>query len=382
MNTKPQDDQTERTPQTKEVLPSPPTGHEKHCFVVMPSGREPAEVKWFKGWYEVVIKPAVVEAGFDPVLAAAEEQPGAINDEIRTHLALDPMVLVDLGGADVEDDPNPNVMYELGIRHALGLPLVMLAWKGQRLPFDVGNQRVIMEGRDLIDLETNRKKLVAFMNAAREGKYYRPMEAVSRLATIQAASTSLGEDSLLRALALEVRDMRTAIGAVVQFKEARRFRDEKMTFKKLIKTYRRDLYPHFIASGGNTTHWAKFLRSPMSEEFLQECQGWKLEQWQQYVAAKAKEFPPLPPPQPPSKGQAEDKPLGVEQTLTTVQSLLPVQPWPSGIHKEIAIKLGISNRQAAIAINELVRRGIFQPQADGEISEGEVEKDSNGSLGT
>jgi hypothetical protein len=381
MSAKLQNPQTEQTPQTKEGPPSPPTGHEKHCFVVMPSGREPDEVKWFKGWYEVVIKPAVLEAGFDPVLAAAEEQPGAINDEIRTHLALDPMVVVDLGGAEVEDDPNPNVMYELGIRHALGLPLVMLAWKGQRLPFDVGNQRVIMEGRDLIDLEMNRKKIVAFTNAAREGRYYRPMEAVSRMATIQAASTSLGEDSLLRALALEVRDMRTAVSAVVQFREARRYREEKMTFKKLIKSYRKDLYPHFIASGGNTTHWAKLLRSPMSEDFLQESQEWKLEQWQQYVAAKAKEFPPLPPP-PPSKDKAEDKSAVDEQTLTTVQGLLPAQPWPTGIHKEIAVRLGISNRQAAIAINELVRRGIFQPQAGGEISEDEIEKEPNGSPGT
>src|SRR6266568_7903009 len=211
MNAKPQDEKTEQTPQTKDGPPPPPTGHEKHCFVVMPSGREPDEVKWFKGWYEVVIKPAVVEAGFAPVLAAAEEQPGAINDEIRTHLALDPMVVIDLGGAEPEDEPNPNVMYELGIRHALSLPLVIMAWKGQRLPFDVSNQRVITEDRDLVDLDANKKKLVTFIHAAQQGKFYRPMEAVGRMATIQAASESLGEDSLLRALAQEVRDLRVSI---------------------------------------------------------------------------------------------------------------------------------------------------------------------------
>src|SRR3954466_10487539 len=98
------------------------SGHERHCFIVMPFGRDTAEQKWFRGWYEVVIKPAIIEAGYEPKLSAAEEQPGAINDEIRTHLALDPMVVVDLGGAEPEDEPNPNVMYELGIRHALGLP--------------------------------------------------------------------------------------------------------------------------------------------------------------------------------------------------------------------------------------------------------------------
>ena len=142
----------ESTEGAQSPLPLPASGHEKHCFIVMPFGRDASEQKWFRGWYEVVVKPAVIDAGYEPKLAAAEEQPGAINDEIRAHLALDPMVVVDLGGAEPEDEPNPNVMYELGIRHALGLPLVMMAWKGQRLPFDVSNQRIIMEERDLVDL--------------------------------------------------------------------------------------------------------------------------------------------------------------------------------------------------------------------------------------
>ena len=175
------------------VLPSvldgggciPITGHEGHCFVVMPYGRTAAEIRWFRGWYDEVIKPAAVSAGYEPKLSAAEEQPSAINDEIRAHLAFDPMVVVDLAGVTPDCDPNPNVMYELGIRHALDMALVMMAWKGQRLPFDVGNQRVIMERRDLLDLEVNRSKLVAFIRAAAQGRYYKPMAAVGRSATME-----------------------------------------------------------------------------------------------------------------------------------------------------------------------------------------------------
>src|ERR1043166_5702308 len=96
--------------------------HDKHCFIVMPYGSSPEEIRWFKGWYKMVIQQAVSEAGFEPILAAAENRPNAINDEIRTHLAFDRMVVVDLGGISPEAEPNPNVMYELGIRHALDLP--------------------------------------------------------------------------------------------------------------------------------------------------------------------------------------------------------------------------------------------------------------------
>ena len=194
-----------------------PSKERPSCFVVMPFGRDSAEQKWFKGWYEVVLSPAIHAAGYVPVLSAGEEQPGAINDEIRAHLAYDPMVLVDLGGYEQDDDPNPNVMYELGIRHALGLPLVIMAWEGQRLPFDVSNQRVIMHARDFLDIEANKKKIIAFIQAAAEGKYYRPMDAVGRMATIAAASESLGEDSILSALAQEIKELRGSITSVVRW---------------------------------------------------------------------------------------------------------------------------------------------------------------------
>lgn len=83
----------------------------------------------------------MVSSGYEPILSAQVHDPNAINDEIRTHLSFDPMVVVDLGGQSAIDPPNPNVMYELGIRHAMDLPVVLLAWEGQSLPFDIGNQK-------------------------------------------------------------------------------------------------------------------------------------------------------------------------------------------------------------------------------------------------
>jgi len=327
----------------------------------MPSGLDHSEQKWFKGWYEVVIKQAVIEAGYEPILAAAEEQPGAINDEIRTHLALDPMIVVDLGGAEPEDDPNPNVMYELGIRHALGLPLVMMAWKGQRLPFDVGNQRVIMEDRDLIDLELNRKKLVSFIQAAKQGRYYRPMDAVSRLATIQAASESLGEDSLLRALAQEVRDLRITLTPTAHYRGQRRRKEVIPTINTMLqgKVFRKELYPHFVEHGGNTTTWAKFLRTPVPQDAFGQFQNWTVEEWKEYIAARAKET---------LVGVSKTIPDDLDlEILFAIREMLPAQPWPDGIHREIAEKLGISNKIVNKYIDELIRRGEFMQQIDGQL---------------
>ncbi len=356
------------------LVAGPATGHEKHCFVVMPSGRETSEQKWFRGWYEVVIKPAVKEAGFEPILAAAEEQPGAINDEIRTHLAVDPMVVVDLGGAEPEDDPNPNVMYELGIRHALGLPLVMMAWKGQRLPFDVGNQRVIMEDRDLVDLDLNRKKIISFIRAAEQGKYYRPMDAVSRLATIEAASESLAEDSLLRALAQEVRELRSTMTATIHPRKLRRLQDKGNTIKHLIATklFRKELYPHFIANGGTPQAWPRLLKRPVSLEEAEQWQNRGVDEWKAYVAAVAKEASAAsvaaPSIQPEQTSMAEAVTFAYEQGIVErVRSALPAQPWPTGIHKAIANDLGLPHEVVSRYSTELIRRGDFVKQVDGKL---------------
>jgi hypothetical protein len=345
----------------QQTLPMPATGHDKHCFVVMPFGRDSSEQRWFRGWYEVVIKPAVIEAGFEPKLAAAEEQPGAINDEIRSHLALDSMVVVDLGGTEPEDDPNPNVMYELGIRHALGLPLVMMDWKGQRLPFDVSNQRIIMEERDLVDLETNRKRLVTFIHAAQQGRYYRPMDAVGRIATIAAASESLGEDSLLRALAQEVRDLRISVMQVASHREPKRLRDYVPTVKKLIrgKVFRKELYPYFQAIGGDTATWAKLLRAQISQERVAQMQDWGIDEWKQFIATRWEEIK-INPTSPMALGLDED-------IITAAKEFLPAQPWPSGVHKELAEKLGLTPAQASKYIQELIRRGEFMDQVDGQL---------------
>jgi ribosomal protein S25 len=330
------------------------TGHEKHCFIVMPSGQGAEEKRWFQGWYEVVIKPVVEQCGYEAILAAAEQQPGAINDEIRTHLAQDPMVVVDLGGFTAEEPPNPNVMYELGIRHALGLPLVIMAWKGQDLPFDINNQRAIMEDRQFLEIETNRKKLAAFIKSASDGKYYKPMDAVKRYATMEVASTTLSEDSLLRALTQEVRDLRNAITSVTDKRPIREWQPKVKTIKHIIRgsLFRKELYPHFVAANGSPSKWPYVLKAPATDAMT----SWTVDEWKQHFEKCAKEFP-----------VEAQSPAIDEKLILMTKELLPPQPWPTGIHRVIAEKLSIQTSIATKCIRALIERGDFQNQIDGKI---------------
>lgn len=347
-----------------------PADQRPSCFVVMPFGRDAEEQKWFRGWYEVVLSPAIYNSGYKPVISAAEEQPGAINDEIRAHLAYDPMVLVDLGGFDRSDDPNPNVMYELGIRHALGLPLVIMAWDGQRLPFDVSNQRVIMHDRALLDIEANKKKIVAFIQAATEGKYYKPMDAVGRMATIAAASESLDEDNILNALVQEVRELKGSVHAVVNAPRAAINWESTLSVKTLLheKDVRRKLFEFFESLGGNSQTWNKVINKRIPVDFAQTAKNWKESDWKKFVE---KEFLSLPIPSKKiiNKKQPSLNAVAVveldEQLIDSVRNALPPQPWPKDTHKAVMSELGINNGQYKRAVVALIRRGIFKQQIDG-----------------
>src|SRR5437588_5018985 len=105
-------------------------GHEKHCLVVMSHSQNQDDMSWFNNWYKVVLKPAIELTGYVPVRLSWEESPHAVSDELQTHLASDPMVVLDLGGITPDADPSPHVLYALGLRQGLDLPYVMLAWKG------------------------------------------------------------------------------------------------------------------------------------------------------------------------------------------------------------------------------------------------------------
>ena len=305
-------------------------GHERHCFVVMPFGHTPVEVRRFKGWYNAVIEPAILAASYEPKLAATEEQPSAINDDIRAHLAFDPMVVVDLGGFTPESEPNPNVMYELGIRHALGLPLVMMAWRDQRLPFDVGNQRVIKEDRDFLDLETNKQKLVNFIKAAERGQYYKPMDAVARAATLDLAPSTLGEDSLLVALVQEVKDLRQAVVAT------------------------------------------QLLRS-QPPEILEQALEWDSEKWKAFIIEQGNVWRSI------AAAETEGRSSYVpdEKPSTIARYLLARLPSDVSVSDELAIEIAmmlISNKKADAVIRLSKETGLSEQLAQGILTQVNVQR--------
>lgn len=112
------------------------------CFVLMPFGqkKDPSggrEID-FNRVYANALRPAIVDAGLEPIRADAEVVGGIIHKSMLERLVLCDYALADLTTA------NANVFYELGVRHAVRPHTTVLTVASvQTLPFDVAPLRAL-----------------------------------------------------------------------------------------------------------------------------------------------------------------------------------------------------------------------------------------------
>ena len=112
------------------------------CFIIMPFGlkKDPGggpDID-FDRIYNEAIQPGIEAAGMEPVRADEERVGGIIHKPMFERLLLCDYAVVDLTTG------NPNVFYELGVRHAVR-PATTLALfaRQQQIPFDVAYTRAL-----------------------------------------------------------------------------------------------------------------------------------------------------------------------------------------------------------------------------------------------
>jgi hypothetical protein len=180
------------------------------CFVAMPAGRGDA-ARVYDNWYKIVLVPAIRAAEHEPFLCKLDTAPVMLNDTIRDHLVHDPMAFFDLAGLNADDAPNPNVMYELGLRHAFDKPCVTYAWSAELLPFDVKEQRSILWPRRLESMEEVQRDVTAAIKRGAAGDFYRPMRAVARAEML---AQVVPDDSPMALLVEQMSEMQQSLGGI------------------------------------------------------------------------------------------------------------------------------------------------------------------------
>lgn len=135
--------------------------NERIAFVISPVGEpDSSERKRADQILKHIIEPVVSESGYTAIRADKISKPGIITTQIINHIINDPLVIADLTGH------NPNVFYELAVRHAIKKPTIQIIQKGEKIPFDVSIQRTIkIDHKDLDSVDEARKELKRQMKA-------------------------------------------------------------------------------------------------------------------------------------------------------------------------------------------------------------------------
>lgn len=133
----------------------------KSCFVVCPIGDDDSETrKRSDTVMNRIIKPVVKELGYKATRADEISEPGMITSQIVERLFNDDLVIADL------TDGNPNVYYELAVRHIVKKPVVHIILSGQKPHFDVSGERMIrFDTRDIDIYEESKIELKAQIEA-------------------------------------------------------------------------------------------------------------------------------------------------------------------------------------------------------------------------
>lgn len=138
----------------------------KTAFVIMPFGKKAdvnGETIDFDVVYQDIIQEPLEDLGFAPLRCDEIEKAGTIHRDMFQHIAGDELAIVDLTML------NPNVFYELGVRHALKPAItILIQRRGAAVPFNIHSERVILYPGENGSTRETRETIKKFIAAGLE----------------------------------------------------------------------------------------------------------------------------------------------------------------------------------------------------------------------
>lgn len=148
---------------------------DEKCFYITPIGENGSEERKHSDLFlSYLVEPALRGLKLSVVRADQIGNAGLITSQIIEHILKCKLCIVDLSFH------NPNVFYEMAIRHACNRPIVQICRRRDRLPFDVGQVRtVIIDDSDIYslipNLETYRSEIATQAKGALDGQSSNPI---------------------------------------------------------------------------------------------------------------------------------------------------------------------------------------------------------------
>jgi hypothetical protein len=115
--------------------------------------------------FDYIIKPVVKKYGYNLNRADRMGKTGTISNHIIKQILDSDLVIADL------TDHNPNVFYELAIRHITQKPCIQMIKRGQNIPFDIYGIETIYFDIDLENAEIAKNKISVQIELIERGEF-------------------------------------------------------------------------------------------------------------------------------------------------------------------------------------------------------------------
>jgi len=125
------------TPNTLPIT-SEQADFERMCFYITPIGDEGSDFRKHSDLFlSSIVEPALETVGLVVIRADKIDKPGIISRQVFEYIRRARVVIADLSFH------NPNVFYELAIRHMLKKPVIQISQISDKPPFDINQMRTI-----------------------------------------------------------------------------------------------------------------------------------------------------------------------------------------------------------------------------------------------
>ena len=155
---------------------------DKCCFVICPIGDIDSPIRKRSDLtFNYIIRPVVESFDYKLLRADQINEPGMITNQIIDQIVESSLVIADL------TDYNPNVFYELAIRHIVKKPYIQMIKSDLEVPFDIYDMRTIPYDIDLEHATNAKKELEAQIRTIEKGNFkpHNPITSAKNYSTIQ-----------------------------------------------------------------------------------------------------------------------------------------------------------------------------------------------------
>lgn len=226
----------------------------KECFVIMPiSDTDGYEKDHFAKVYNDIIKPAVESVGYKSIRADEVISSNLIQLDIVERLISAPLAICDISSR------NPNVFYELGLRHAFNKPVVLMKDNITPNAFDISSFRYIeytkeMGYRDVTSVIKQLKEaILSTVNDWLAGKGVNSI--IKLLPDIQEIPTSLISEFILQEAQQLCKDLNSKNFFLLEDS----FKSRLHSFKQLCVTENDKLVYEYLESKFNFRYSSKIF---------------------------------------------------------------------------------------------------------------------------